>query len=165
MNFITLKETTGWSLKRLADYFEVPYRTIQNWAAGVSQCPDYLMKLFVYKMQREGILVTQTPYFNTEAQLATRIKVRITGDINDYAAAFLAIYNNIKSNTELLKMYNDYADGVYVVCTKDATEEAERFLSQFGEIIKTEDVMVFNPEVSSFEYPEDMDFEFLTPEE
>ena len=62
-----------------------------------------------------------------------------------------------------MKVYNDYEDGVYLVCTKEVTEEAKKFLSQFGEIIRTEDVLVYNPEVTAFEYPDDMDFEFLEP--
>ena len=163
MIFTELKQQSHMSLTQLSNYFGVPYRTIQNWAAGVSQCPDYLMTLFVYKMQHDGILPTDTPHFKTVTQTASRIKVRIAGDMSDYASAFLAIYNNYKSNPELLKVYNDYEDGVYLVCTKEVTEEAKKFLSQFGEIIRSEDVLVYNPEVTAFEYPDEMDFEFLEP--
>ncbi len=165
MTFTDLKQQSRMSLTQLSNYFGVPYRTIQNWAAGVSQCPEYLLNLLLYKMQREGVIVTDVPHFSTNIQPASRIKVRIAGDMSDYAAAFLAIYNNCKSNPELLKVYNDYEDGVYLVCTKDVTEEAERFLGQFGEIVRTEDILVYKPEVTAFEYPDDMDFEFIEPEE
>lgn len=49
-------ERTGWTLKKFSEYLGIPYRTVQNWASGVRECPDYVEKLIEYKLQKEGIL-------------------------------------------------------------------------------------------------------------
>ena len=103
--------------------------------------------------------------FKYDKRMATRIKVNITGDINDYASSFLAIYNNVKSAHELLKMYNDYDNGVYVVCENDIVNETKVFLSQFGEIAQCETVYIITPIADKIDYPNDYDIEFLDVEE
>ncbi len=55
---MTLKEIrtlSGMSRKQFAEYFEIPYRTIQNWELGLRECPEYLLKLMKYKLEKEGI--------------------------------------------------------------------------------------------------------------
>ena len=79
---------------------------------------------------------------------ASRVCVKISGDINDYAKAFLAIYNNVKNDSNLLKMYNNYSDAVYVVCEDDVVDAAVEFLSQFGEIKKIEKIKAYKPYLS-----------------
>lgn len=165
MLFSELKQKSGMTLTQLSNYFEVPYRTVQNWVAGVSQCPEYLMKLFVYKMEHEGILFPKTPTAMYEDELVTRIKVVISDDINKYAAAFLAIYNNVKNDSDLYKMYNDYGNGVYLVCKPDVQDAAVQFLEQFGEVKDIETVKLIKPYVECYDLPDDMDIEFLEPAE
>lgn len=53
MNFKELREASGMNLKQFADYFEIPYRTIQNWEGGQRTCPEYLLKLMQYKLEKE----------------------------------------------------------------------------------------------------------------
>lgn len=53
LTFKEIKERSGMNLKQFSDYFEIPYRTIQNWDAGIRQCPDYLLKLMLYKIEKE----------------------------------------------------------------------------------------------------------------
>lgn len=161
MLFSELKQKSGMTLTQLSNYFGVPYRTIQNWAAGVSQCPDYLMKLFVYKMEQEGVLPADTPKLTSLVQTASRIKVKLDGDIQKYALSFLAIYNNVKSDADLLKVYNDYENSVYLVCVPEVEAEAVKFLSQFGEITRIDTIQVFTPVISNYDYPEGLDVEFL----
>lgn len=100
-----------------------------------------------------------------EKREAVRIKVEINGDVGEYAKSFLAIYNNVKTSQELLKMYNDYGNYVYVICEKDAKEAAAKFLRQFGEIVCAEIVEVVQPIGYDCEYRDDMDTEFLAVEE
>ena len=38
-----------------AKYFNIPYRTIQNWEAGTRQCPEYVVELIKYKLEKELI--------------------------------------------------------------------------------------------------------------
>lgn len=56
MTFVELKKSTGMTLKEISDYFGVPLRTVENWSSGVNKCPDYLIELMRYKLEREGIL-------------------------------------------------------------------------------------------------------------
>jgi hypothetical protein len=165
MQFNELKSKSGMSLTQLSNYFGVPYRTIQNWAAGASQCPEYLMKLFVYKMEHEGILFQNAPTAMYEEEVAVRIKVVLPDDLNKYAAAFLAIYNNVKSDPDLYKVYNDYGNGVYLVCKTDVQDAAVQFLEQFGEVKNVETVKLIKTYVECYDLPDDMDIEFLEPAE
>lgn len=61
MTFKELRISSKMSRPQFADYFEIPYRTVQNWELyGESpegrQCPDYLMKLMEYKLVKENIM-------------------------------------------------------------------------------------------------------------
>lgn len=161
MLFSELKQKSGMTLTQLSNYFSVPYRTIQNWSAGVSQCPDYLMKLFVYRMEQEGILFPKRPVTWCETVPAIRIKVTLDGDIQQYAKSFLAIYNNVKSDPDLYKVYNDYHNSLYLVCKPEIEAAAVKFLAQFGEVVSCVDVQLVQQQIAGFEYPEDIDVEFL----
>lgn len=56
MTIKELREMTGLSQKRFADFLGIPVRTIQNWETGVNQCADYLVSLIEYKLKNEGII-------------------------------------------------------------------------------------------------------------
>ena len=53
MSLIKLLESSGMNIKEFAEYFEIPYRTIQNWKLGVRECPEYVLKLMEYKLNNE----------------------------------------------------------------------------------------------------------------
>ena len=40
-----LRSVTGLSQAKFAEKYDIPKRTIENWEAGVSQAPYYLLKL------------------------------------------------------------------------------------------------------------------------
>lgn len=54
MTFKELREQSGMNMKQFAAHFEIPYRTIQNWEAGVNKCPEYLLKLMKFKLDHEA---------------------------------------------------------------------------------------------------------------
>lgn len=56
MTFKELHEASNMSMKMLSDYFNIPYRTIQNWAHGTRKCPQYLIDLMLYKLKQEKII-------------------------------------------------------------------------------------------------------------
>ena len=56
MNFKELRQQSGMTQQRFADYFGIPKRTIENWEAGVNKCPAYLLELMKYKLIHEGII-------------------------------------------------------------------------------------------------------------
>ncbi len=35
------------------EYFEIPYRTLQDWELGNRKMPDYLLRLMTYKVKME----------------------------------------------------------------------------------------------------------------
>ena len=100
-----------------------------------------------------------------ESRKATRIKINVHGDVQDYAMSFLAIYNNVKASHDLLKMYNNYDNDIYVICETDVEDATKQFLEQFGTIESCEQVLVFAPYCDQLNYPDDIDIEFLDIEE
>lgn len=54
MEFKTLLEQSGMNMKQFGEYFNIPYRTVQDWKNGVSKCPSYLVNLITYKLDHES---------------------------------------------------------------------------------------------------------------
>ena len=54
MTFKELRQQSGMNLTQFSQYFNIPYRTIQNWELGLRQCPEYLLDLMKYKLDRES---------------------------------------------------------------------------------------------------------------
>ena len=56
---MTFKEVlfrSGMTQKAFSYYFNIPYRTVQDWSAGVRKCPEYLLSLMAYKLKKEGFI-------------------------------------------------------------------------------------------------------------
>lgn len=53
---IELKEQSGMNWKEFSMYFEIPYRTVQDWERGNRKMPDYLLRLMEYKLRIEKII-------------------------------------------------------------------------------------------------------------
>ena len=47
--------TSGEELLEFAEYFEIPYRTVQDWELGNRRMPYYLLRLMVYKVDKENL--------------------------------------------------------------------------------------------------------------
>lgn len=56
MTFKELREQSGMSRKQFCEYFDIPYRTIQDWELGNRKCPEYLLELMRYKLTKEGLI-------------------------------------------------------------------------------------------------------------
>ena len=56
MNIKELRTASGMSRKQFAEFFNFPYRTLQNWELGLRECPEYLLKLLEYKLKNERML-------------------------------------------------------------------------------------------------------------
>ena len=62
LRLIELRYSTGMNRREFAEYFEIPYRTVQEWELGNRKMPEYLLRLMAYKIQIEnekGILNIQ----------------------------------------------------------------------------------------------------------
>ncbi len=53
---IELRNRTGMSRKEFCIYFEIPYRTLQDWELGNRKMPDYLLRLMAYKIEMEKLV-------------------------------------------------------------------------------------------------------------
>lgn len=51
-----LRAQTNMSMKQFAEYFDIPYRTVQNWESNTRSCPEYLARLMEYKLIKEGLI-------------------------------------------------------------------------------------------------------------
>lgn len=61
---INLRQGTGMNRREFADYFGIPYRTVQEWELGNRKMPDYLFHLMCYKVDIERL--------NKKAQLDSK---------------------------------------------------------------------------------------------
>ena len=50
---IQIKEESGMNWKEFSAYFQIPYRTVQDWERGNRKMPDYLLRLMEYKLRIE----------------------------------------------------------------------------------------------------------------
>ena len=53
MTFKELRESSGMTRPQFAEYFGIPYRTVQNWELESRPCPTYLLELMKYKLDNE----------------------------------------------------------------------------------------------------------------
>lgn len=53
---IKLRESTGMNRRQFAEYFEIPYRTVQDWELGSREMPEYLLRLIAYKLRMEQLI-------------------------------------------------------------------------------------------------------------
>ena len=48
-----LREQMGVNRREFCDYFEIPYRTVQDWEAEKRELPEYVLKLMEYRAKYE----------------------------------------------------------------------------------------------------------------
>ena len=53
MTLNELIKGSGMNLKEFSEYFNIPYRTVQDWNAGRRTPPEYLLELINYKLENE----------------------------------------------------------------------------------------------------------------
>ena len=68
------------SWRHFAEYFAIPYRTMQDWQLGNRRMPEYLLKLILYRLEIEKLVTLDDNGFMPEErkELARRI-----AEIND----------------------------------------------------------------------------------
>ena len=53
---LKLRNSTGMSRKEFCAYFEIPYRTMQDWELGHRSMPGSLLQLMEYKVRMEKLV-------------------------------------------------------------------------------------------------------------
>ena len=61
MTIKELRTKSGMTQQAFGDYFGIPLRSIQNWEGGQRQCPEYLLNLMKYKLEKEKEKIPQKP--------------------------------------------------------------------------------------------------------
>lgn len=56
MTIKELRTAAGMTQKTFAEYFGIPWKSIQNWEYGRTTCPDYVVRLIAYKLTKENII-------------------------------------------------------------------------------------------------------------
>ena len=51
----SLRESMNMNRREFCEYFEIPYRTLQDWELGNRKMPEYLFRLMEYKIKMEGL--------------------------------------------------------------------------------------------------------------
>ena len=51
-----LREQMGMNRREFCEYFEIPYRTVQDWEAEKRELPEYVLKLMVYRAKLEKMV-------------------------------------------------------------------------------------------------------------
>lgn len=51
---VEMREESGMNRKTFAEYFQIPYRTMQDWELGKRQMPEYLLRLMLYKLEMDN---------------------------------------------------------------------------------------------------------------
>ena len=59
---IEIRKRTGMNRRQFAEYFNIPYRTVQDWELGNRQMPDYLFRLMEYKIRMEKLMKGDTKH-------------------------------------------------------------------------------------------------------
>ena len=71
------------------------------------------------------------------------VTVTLKGGIEEYAKSFLHIFNNVRESRELYKVENNYNNDVTVYCKPESKEALIEYLENFGEIKRTEMVLMY----------------------
>lgn len=53
---LKLREDMKMNRRQFADYFGIPYRTVQDWELGNRKMPEYLLNLMLYKASSEKLI-------------------------------------------------------------------------------------------------------------
>lgn len=56
MTIKELRTASGMTRNAFAEYFEIPYRTLQDWELETRNPPEYVVKLIEYKLKNEGLI-------------------------------------------------------------------------------------------------------------
>ena len=56
VTFKELRQASGMNKAQFAEYFGIPYRTVQDWELENRKCNNYIINLLEYKLKNEGII-------------------------------------------------------------------------------------------------------------
>lgn len=54
---IELRNSMNMNRREFTEYFEIPYRTVQDWELGQREMPEYLLRLMAYKAKMDKKMI------------------------------------------------------------------------------------------------------------
>ena len=83
-----------------------------------------------------------------------KITVKLyANDLEEYAKAFLAIFNNVRESKDLIEVTNSsYSHKVWITCKENVKNQAVSWLEQFGEIDEIDKVLLVGLEEVDVDY-------------
>lgn len=129
MNVRELRTATGMTQKEFADYFDIPFRTLQNWEYGERKAPEYVIELIKYKLEMEGLIMT-SEYLKKNATKIDEVDMRDGGIYLGTTTYYL--YNNHLYADEYHTNLNRYTgdDKVYVIID-DVKKDLNKYNEQY----------------------------------
>ena len=61
-----LRKEAGMSKIQFVEYFGIPMRTFEDWERGSMHLPDFVLKLFIYKLEQEKLIETHPDWTGFE---------------------------------------------------------------------------------------------------
>lgn len=91
----------------------------------------------------------KTKVYESEGYAVT---VDVEGDVKEYAESFLHIFNNVRENSELVKVKNYYdSNDVTVYCKLESKDALIKYLKAFGKIQDCEKVLLLQMEEPDYD--------------
>ena len=57
--FTEILKNSGMNQTEFSKYFNIPYRTLTGWKSGERNCPEYVLELIRYKLEKENKFLTK----------------------------------------------------------------------------------------------------------
>ena len=144
--FIAIRKQTGMNRKEFAEWLGIPYRTMQDWERGISQVPDYVLRLVDYKVAMEKgkgrITMKKLFILGNGFDIASGLK---TG-YKDFRQWFIS--NHLLDYNRLNKIVQEEAFG--------ELEVPQGILGSQGEIIYDESLAAFFYALVTYANPNDI---------
>jgi transcriptional regulator with XRE-family HTH domain len=106
MTIKELRSLSGMTQHEFADYFDIPFRSIQNWEGGQRNAPDYVTKLIEYKLLKEVTNVKQIQGVKFIGEFEKAVTKMFNGETlylrKPYNGEFLNSLHNLLSGTDLI---------------------------------------------------------------
>jgi hypothetical protein len=127
ITFEDLHKTSGMKLTELSKYFEIPYRTIQDWHLGNRKCPDYIIKLMTYKLEKENMMKAKRPAKRSADHL------RFYKTANCLGQGMIIVYDTEKHKSTFIDC-DDIAEGYDLIATTAIYMQDSRLFDSLDDI-------------------------------
>ena len=64
----SMRKEANMTQKDFAEYFGIPIRTVEDWERGIRHMPDYVLRLFAYKMEMEKLISAHHEWTDYQSQ-------------------------------------------------------------------------------------------------